>query len=109
MGEYIFDKNKYGATPIVNYTHNGRRRNFSGKWATDKQHKYAEDMLNRCKELGIDISFIEADTSTKDGCRNIINTTRTLLRKNGYSTRGGKITTYNLNDEETVTDRGCNK
>lgn len=109
MGEFIFDKNKHGITPIVNYTHNGRRRNFSGKWATDKQHKYAEDMLNRCKELGIDISFIEADTSTKDGCSRIINSAKTLLRKNGYSTWGEKIATYNLNDEETVTDRGCNQ
>ena len=99
MGNFIFEKNAYGKTPIINYTRNGNRRNFGNKWASDKQHKYAEDMLNICKELGIDVSFIKADTSTKDGCRNIINTTRTLLRKNGYSTRGDKITTYNLYEE----------
>lgn len=99
MGEFIVSKNAYGKTPIINYIHNGKRRNFGNKWASDKQHKYAEDMLNRCKELGIDVSFIKADTSTKDGCHNIISVTRTLLRKNGYSTRGDKITTYNLYEE----------
>ena len=88
-----------GKTEIVNNVTGGHRRNFGSKWASDKQHNYAEDMLRTCKSVGIDVDGMNFNTLTKAGCQKAINAAHTLLKKNGYDARGNKITTYNLKDK----------
>ncbi len=63
------------------------------KWATDKQHDYAEHMIRLCEERGIDTSFANFDTMTKNGCSQAIHACYTLLEKNGYDQRGNELPT----------------
>lgn len=59
--------------------------------ATEKQRKYATDMVAICNRCGIDLSFARPRFNTMDQCRKVIRTAYTMLEKNGYDCRGNKI------------------